>query len=55
MKLVFANDALPSEVTKTIFLAGPNPRYKDGDKVLRTWRHDALVELERIGYDGCCG
>ena len=52
MKLVFADDSLPTEVTKTIFLAGPNPRYKNGDAVLRTWRHDVLEELERIGYDG---
>lgn len=52
MKLVFADDSLPTEVTKTIFLAGPNPRYKNGDVVLRTWRHDVLDELERIGYDG---
>lgn len=52
MKLVFADDSLPTEVTKTIFLAGPNPRYKNGDVVLRTWRHDVLEELERIGYDG---
>ena len=36
MKLVFADDSLPTEVTKTIFLAGPNPRYKNGDEVLRT-------------------
>ena len=52
MKLVFADDSLPTEVTKTIFLAGPNPRYKNGDAVLRTWRHDVLEELERIGYGG---
>ena len=52
MKLVFADDSLPTEVTKTIFLAGPNPRYKNGDVILRTWRHDVLDELERIGYDG---
>lgn len=52
MKLIFANDPLPTEVNKTIFLAGPNPRYKDGDPVLRTWRHDVLDELESKGYDG---
>lgn len=52
MKLVFADTPLPTEVTKTIFLAGPNPRYKDGDPVLRTWRHDVLEVLEKKGYDG---
>lgn len=52
MKLVFANDTLPTHVNKTIFLAGPNPRYKDGDKILRTWRHDILDVLEAHGFDG---
>ena len=39
MQLVFADDDLPTQVYKTIFLAGPNPRYKDGDVVEETWRH----------------
>ena len=33
MQLVFADDVLPQQVRKTIFLAGPNPRYKDGDAI----------------------
>lgn len=52
MQLVFADDDLPTQVYKTIFLAGPNPRYKEGDVVEETWRHRALKYLEDYGYDG---
>lgn len=52
MQLVFADDDLPTQVYKTIFLAGPNPRYKDGDIVEETWRHKAIQYLEGLNYDG---
>ncbi len=52
MQFVFADDELPTKVYKTIFLAGPNPRYKDGDIVEETWRHRAIQYLEDYGYDG---
>lgn len=52
MQLVFADDELPQRVTKTIFLAGPNPRYKDGDAIQQTWRHEALKLLEEYEFDG---
>lgn len=52
MLLVFSDDIYPTEVTKSIFLAGPNPRYKDGDAIENTWRHEAVRILEEKGYDG---
>ena len=52
MQLVFADDVLPQQVRKTIFLAGPNPRYKDGDAIQTTWRHNAIEYLEHRGFDG---
>jgi 8-oxo-dGTP pyrophosphatase MutT (NUDIX family) len=52
MQLVFADDVLPTQVYKTIFLAGPNPRYKDGDVVEETWRHKAIQYLEDMNYTG---
>jgi NUDIX domain. len=52
MQIVFADMPIPTNVTKTIFLAGPNPRYKDGDPISTTWRHNAIRILEQHGYDG---
>lgn len=52
MQLVFADDEFPTTVTKTIFLAGPNPRYKNGDKIEPTWRHKAIDYLKGYDYDG---
>ena len=53
MKLVFSDEQLPTEVTKTIFLAGPSPRYYEGSKILiDTWRHRAIDILALLGYDG---
>ena len=52
MQLVFADDTLPQRVRKTIFLAGPNPRYSDGDAIQTTWRHNAIEYLEHRGFDG---
>lgn len=53
MKLVFSDDQLPTEVTKSIFLAGPSPRYYIGSKIATdTWRHLAVDLLAEAGYDG---
>lgn len=52
MILVFSNTPLPTKVKATIFLAGPNPRYKDGDAVQQTWRHEVVAKLEEKGFDG---
>lgn len=41
---------VPTEVKRSIFLAGPCPRkFEHGD---RTWHDDALHYLDSIGYDG---
>lgn len=52
MELIFSDSPMPTDVTKSIFLAGPSPRYKEGDIIRREWRHDAIDELKRQGYDG---
>lgn len=53
MELVFSDDKFPSVVNKSIFLAGPSPRYALGDKVdLNTWRHKAVQLLQERWYDG---
>jgi 8-oxo-dGTP pyrophosphatase MutT (NUDIX family) len=48
MQIVFATQPFPSNVTKSLFLAGPSVRAPDQ----RDWRHEALSELERLDYDG---
>lgn len=40
------------EITKSIFLAGPTPRSNIGDVMGSTWRHVAIEELRKLGYDG---
>lgn len=56
MLLVFSDfpfeDTDSDTVTKTIFLAGPSPRFKAGDTVQPHWRHTALAKLDELGYDG---
>lgn len=53
MKLVFSDQELPTEVEKTIFLAGPSPRYYEGSVIdTNTWRHKAVDLLASQGYDG---
>src|SRR3990172_7174370 len=47
MKIIYAQKAFPSEITKTIFLAGPTPRSLD-----EGWRREALSKLESLGFDG---
>ncbi len=46
--IVYAQEPLPIETTKSIFLAGPTPRGSDGV----SWRVDAIEQLETLGYDG---
>lgn len=53
MELVFSDQPFPEKVTKSIFLAGPSPRYHKGDTPsLGTWRHAAIDLLAQLGYDG---
>lgn len=46
--VVYANEAPPKSLTKSIFLAGPTPRSKE----VPSWRPEALRILEKHGYDG---
>jgi len=48
MKLVFADQAVPQTITKSLFLAGPSPRSHD----VVDWRHEALKYLESVSFDG---
>lgn len=45
MQIVYACEEFPTSVTKTVFLAGPTNTEK-------SWRENALKELQRQGYDG---
>lgn len=49
MKVVYARQPFPTEVSATIFLAGPTPR--DREKV-KSWRPEALRLLEDAGFSG---
>lgn len=48
MKVVYAKEDHPTEVVKSIFLAGPTPR----DTEIPSWRPGALKILEGLGFDG---
>lgn len=48
INVVYATQEFPSEVKKSIFLAGPTPR----NNSTQSWRPNAIKELERLGYDG---
>ena len=48
LKVVYAQETLPIEVVKSVFLAGPSPR----DEVTSSWRPEALELLSKLGYDG---
>jgi len=45
---VYAQDPLPTETVKSIFLAGPTPR----NESVQSWRPHALQALKSMGYDG---
>lgn len=49
MKVVYAQEALPNEINKSLFLAGPSLR--PGQEGV-SWRIKALEILDMIGYDG---
>lgn len=46
--IVFADQEIPKEITKSIFLAGPSPRTKD----IFDWRHEALSLFEKNEFNG---
>lgn len=46
--IVFSDQSIPQQITKSIFLAGPSPRTKD----IHDWRHDALSLFEKNEFDG---
>lgn len=48
MKVVYARQAFPEQLTQSIFLAGPCPR----ETGVASWRPEFLVELEKQGYQG---
>lgn len=48
MHIVYTNEEPPDFYSKSIFLAGPTPRTPD----VKSWRPEALVILESLGYDG---
>ena len=48
MNLVFSDQAYPTEVVKSLFLAGPSPRVPEHPD----WRQEAVALLERIGFSG---
>jgi len=47
MKIVYALESFPTEVTQTLFLAGPTPRQE-----AKSWRSEALGILAQKGYRG---
>lgn len=46
--IVFSDQAIPTIITKSIFLAGPSPRTQD----VLDWRHEALSYFEKNGFNG---
>jgi nucleoside 2-deoxyribosyltransferase len=48
MKIYYSDQKLPTEVTKTIFLAGPTPRDSD----TKTWRTEAIEILKKLNFNG---
>jgi 8-oxo-dGTP pyrophosphatase MutT (NUDIX family) len=48
LTVVYAGEAFPTTVKKTIMLCGPTPR----DPQVKSWRPEALRLLEKLGYDG---
>jgi len=48
MKVIYSDQELPTQVERTIFLAGPTPREKNTP----SWRPYALECLKSLGYDG---
>jgi 8-oxo-dGTP pyrophosphatase MutT (NUDIX family) len=50
MRVIYATEPLPDEVTCSVFLLGPTPRAGSGP--VPSWRPDALRELAGLGFRG---
>lgn len=50
MKLVYTCEAIPNEITKSVFLAGPSLRPEQSHMI--SWRLKAIKILEQLNYDG---
>lgn len=48
MEIIYARKPLPAGYKKSIFLAGPTPRSAE----VKSWRPEAIQELNDAGYDG---
>ena len=48
MQLIFSDQNLPTQVTKSVFLAGPSPR----NSTQPNWRKDAVSFLQNANFDG---
>jgi len=48
MHIVFADQPIPKNVTKSLFLAGPSPR----DLNTVDWRHEAINYLKSVNFSG---
>ena len=46
--IIFSDQKIPKEITKSVFLAGPSPRTKD----ILDWRHEALSLFEKNEFTG---
>lgn len=46
--IVFSDQKIPHEITKSVFLAGPSPRTQE----TLDWRHEALSLFEKNGFSG---
>jgi len=51
MKIVYAQQELPTKVSKTVFLAGPTLRSGHPED-MHSWRLDAVKYLEELEFDG---
>ena len=47
MQIVYAQESLPENFSRSIFLAGPTPRSQE----VKSWRPEAIKFLEEAGYD----
>ena len=50
MRLFFTAEALPRDMTCSLFVMGPTPR-RDAEEAV-SWRRDALRILETLGFQG---
>jgi len=51
MRVFHAGDALPDEITLSVFLMGPTLRSSAGPPA-PSWRSEALATLKRLNFDG---